>query len=193
MFQEPEDRLFLVDASRSMEWDFQFDDGRQSPLAMIKRALKEYVMRIAAHGYYDEKRRIGVIAYWATDLRQKLKVDEIIHLYNPPTSLPIYRIDDIKGSGSSCMGDALRYALLLMRESVRKRRRVKVLSDGECTSGVDPLSLTEELTQAKIVIDGVQVGGRMQSPILTKIAEQSAGRFLRVMSYQELLKTLDSP
>jgi hypothetical protein len=167
-----EDRLFLLDASGSMNTKI----GKRGPrkILVAREGLKRFCMERWPVSYYDTPLRIGIVAFRLLGTPGKTVFEVILPLYPPPASIEVYRFDELAAKGGSWAADGLRYAASAMQESDRGVRRVDFISDGSL-EGPDPLPVAGEILKLGATLNTVELSDK-PSVVLAEIAEKGGGK-----------------
>ncbi len=105
------------------------------------------------------------------------------------------RLEPAALGGRTAIGDALAVALGLVRSSAPGRAGIVLVTDGESNAGaLEPLTAAQVAAERGIAVDAVAVGGaagdegpgRINEPLLRRIAERSGGRFVRARDERSL-------
>jgi Mg-chelatase subunit ChlD len=185
--QQMQDRLFLFDASRSM--NFKLKNQKESKLKLVKDALFSFCSDNWPVSYYDRPIRLGIVAFRLLGVPGESKFEVIVPLYPSPVSLELYRLKDIDAKGGCFLADGLNYALNVLRESERINRRVDLITDADSPQGPDPLPLARMLKDFGIFLNVVEVAEN-STMLMQEISSQSNGKYWLVRNLQELLQAL---
>lgn len=177
MFDESnsEDRLYLFDASRSM--NERLKNGERK-IKIVKDGLKEFCLERWPESYYDLPLRIGIVAFRLLGTPGETRFEEIVPPYSGLPSLPLYLLDELSCKGGSPMDDALNYALIVMNESMRPIRRLYFISDGE-NDGSDPKQIAERIGKIGIELKSIQIADN-ESSLMVEIAKAANGNYYLV-------------
>ncbi len=100
----------------------------------------------------------------------------------------VSRLEPSALGGRTAVGDGLAVALDLLRETAPGRAGIVLVSDGESNAGaVEPLTAAQAAADRGVAVDAVAVGGaagdegpgRINEPLLRRIAARTGGRFVR--------------
>jgi Mg-chelatase subunit ChlD len=184
---EREDRLFLVDTSASMAERVGPDHARK--IDIVKLGLKQFCMERWPEMYYDRPLRVGIVTFRQTGLPATPYFEQLIPLFPTPAVLEVYRIEEIKVRGSSPLCEALKYASMVMRESTRPVRRVKLIGDGD-NDGPDPMKEVDKVAAERIRVDCVEVSEKA-SALMTEIAARTGGKHSLIDTSRDIRKALE--
>jgi Mg-chelatase subunit ChlD len=171
--EELEDRLYLIDASNSM--DEKLSDSKPRKIEIVKQGLSAYCRNVWPVSYYDRPIRIGIVAFRLLGTPGDTRFEVIIPLYPSPMSLEMYRLAQLKPKGSCHVEDGLEYARVLMSESERTVRKLYLISDGGFT-GHDPLPAARALNTVGVQLKCIELG-TVSSKMMQDIASQSSGTY----------------
>ncbi len=184
---EKEDRLFLVDTSASMARRVGPDHSRK--IDIVKVGLKQFCLEHWPETYYDRPLRVGIVVFRQTGLPATPYFEQLVPLFPSPAILEVYRIDEIRVRGSSPLYEAFKYASLVMRDSSRPVKRVKLIGDGD-NDGPDPMKEVDEAVAAGIRVDCVEISEKA-SKLMTEIAARTGGKHSLVDSSRDIRKALE--
>jgi len=184
---EHEDRLFMVDSSASMSERIGPDHSRK--IDIVKAGLKQFCLEHWPDMYYDKPLRIGIVVFRQTGLPATPYFEQLVPLFPTPAVLEIYRIDEVRVRGGSPLYEAFRYASIVMRDSTRPVKRVKLIGDGG-NDGPDPMEEVEAVVAAGIRVDSVEIS-RSASKLMAEIASRTGGRHYLIDSSRDMRKALE--
>ncbi len=184
---EREDRLFLVDTSASMSGRIGPDRSRK--IEIVKTGLKQFCVEHWPDMYYDRPLRIGIVIFRQTGLPATPYFEQLVPLFPTPAVLEIYRIDEVRVRGSSPLYEAFRYASVVMRDSTRPIKRVKLIGDGE-NDGPDPMEEVDAVVAAGIKVDCVEIS-ESASKLMLDIASRTGGKHFLVDTSRDMRKALE--
>lgn len=168
--REAEDRLFLVDGSRSMAARLR---SGQRKLDIVKGGLKQFCLERWPFSYYPWPLRIGIVAYRFLGTPGEARFEEVVPLYPEPLSLELYLLEGLSAKGGSPLDHALGYGLAVLGESLRGRRRLYIISDGG-NDGEDPVPLARELGEQGIELTCVELANE-PGALLQDLARAAGG------------------
>jgi len=185
-FAEAEDRLYMIDGSRSMNG--RLGGGKESKLGAVRKTLMEFCMENWGASYYPWPLRIGVTAYRLLGTPGKTVFEEVIPLNPEPVSLELWRLEGLGGRGGAVVRDPLQRGLLILKESPRGKRRLVLIGDGG-DSGADPSDVAREIGEAGIELLSVELGEE-STDSMKNIARSSGGRYELARTLDEVRKTI---
>lgn len=181
-----EDRLFMVDTSRSMGWKLRGE--KQSKLDMVKDSLFSFCSKNWPLSYYDKPTRIGIVAFRLLGVPGETKFEVIIPLYPSPVSLELFRLKKIDAKGGCFVSDGLKYASIVLRESERLQKRLDLISDGD-TQGPDPIPYARIFKDSGIFVNVIEVAENPTSR-MQDIALHSGGKYWQVRNAYDIALAL---
>lgn len=185
--QELQDRLFLLDTSRSMGW--RIHGGKERKLDLMKDGLMAYCTKLWPLSYYDKPIRLGVVAFRLLGVSGDTKFEIIVPLYPSPMSLELFRLQKIDAKGGCYIADGLKYASIILRESDRQVRRLDLITDGD-SQGPDPVPYARIFKDAGIFLNLIELAENPTAP-MQEIASQSGGKYWLVRNAYELAQALE--
>jgi hypothetical protein len=185
-FAEAEDRLYMIDGSRSMNERFGREKG--SKLGAVRQTLMDYCMENWSASYYPWPLRIGVTAYRLLGTPGKTVFEEIIPLDPEPVSLELWRLEELNGRGGALIRDPLERGLLILKESPRGKRKLVLIGDGG-DSGEDPSEVAREIGKAGIELLSVELG-KESTDSMKNIARSSGGKYQLAKNSEDVRKTI---
>jgi Mg-chelatase subunit ChlD len=180
-----EDRLYLIDASKSM--NEKLSDGPRK-FDIVKQGLLAYCQNLWPVSYYDRPLRIGIVAFRFLGTPGSTCFEVIIPLYPSPVSLEMYRLLDLKPKGACHVADGLEYAKIVMAESDRTLKRLCLISDGGFT-GPNPLPVAKSLKDIGIQLNCIELG-TASSKAMQETASESGGIYQLVSNDKNFEKAL---
>jgi Mg-chelatase subunit ChlD len=162
--------------------------NKMKKIQIVKKGLKEFCLETWPVSYYQWPLRIGIVFFRLLGTPGETKFEVIVPLYPEPASLELYRLDTIGVKGGSPLQDALKYALILMNESTRKIKQIKLIGDGG-NDGPDPNPFAEEIGKSGILLDCIELSDST-SEIMKDIARASNGKYYQVRNTDEFLQTI---
>jgi Mg-chelatase subunit ChlD len=169
--EELEDRLYLIDASKSM--GEKLSENSPEKIEIVKQGLAAYCRSLWPVSYYDRPIRIGIVAFRFVGTPGNTRFEVIIPLYPSPMSLEMYRLNDLRARGSCHVEDGLEFARILLSESERSTRRLYLISDGGFT-GLDPLPVARALKDIGVQLKCIELA-TASSKTMVEIASESGG------------------
>jgi von Willebrand factor type A domain len=185
-FADAEDRLYMIDGSRSM--NERFGREKQSKLGVVRQTLMSFCMENWSASYYPWPLRIGVTAYRLLGTPGKTVFEEVIPLNPEPASLELWRLEGLYGRGGAMLRDPLERGLVILKESPRGKRRLVLIGDGG-DSGEDPSDVAKGIGKAGIELVTVELG-KESSDSMKKIASSSGGRYQLAKDSDEVRKAI---
>lgn len=182
--KEAEDRLFLIDASFSMNRKV----GGRKRIDIVREGLKSFCLEKWPIAYYEWPLRIGIIAFHLLGTPGRTVFDVLVPLNPTPPHLELFRLDELKAKGGSPLYEGFRYAYHLMLGSTRGRRRVKFIGDGDI-EGPDPSPILEEMVKANITTDSIELSEK-PSELMMGIAKKGGGKYYCVRSLEEFTRAI---
>lgn len=183
-----EDRLFLVDASGSMNDKVRGSKVRRFDI--VREGLKKFCFERWPVSYYDRPLRIGIVAFRLLGTPGETVYEVIVPLYPTPATLELYRLDDLGPKGGSWFADGLEYAYIMVSESLRKVKRIDFISDGT-PEGPSAFPVAEKIRNAGIVLNSLEISD-VSSTIMKDIASAGGGGYHLVKSLEEFYPIISS-
>jgi len=184
---EREDRLFLVDTSASMSEKIGPDHSRK--IDIVKTGLKQFCVEHWPDMYYDRPLRIGIVIFRQTGLPARPYFEQLVPIFPTPAVLEIYRIGEVRVRGGSPLYEAFRYASVVMRDSTRPVKRVKLIGDGG-NDGPDPMEEVDVVVASGIKVDCVELS-TAPSKLMLDIASKTGGKHFLIDSSRDIRKALE--
>ena len=181
-----EDLLFMVDGSRSMGGKLK--SSGMTKIGMVKEGLMEFVTERWPVSYFPWPLRIGVTFYRLLGTPGGMQVDVVVPLNPAPASLELYRLDGMPCKGGSPLVDAVRYAIREVGDSIRSKKVVKLVSDGD-NDGAPIKGIEEELKASPVPIDTIELSNSA-SKELREIARLTHGTYSRPLSMADFQKAI---
>lgn len=184
--KEAEDRLYLIDGSRSMNG--RLGREKRSKVGTVKQILLDFCTENWSASYYPWPLRIGVTAYRLLGTPGRTVFDEIIPLNPEPVSLELWRLQELSGRGGAVIKDALEHALAIMGESPRGKKKLVLIGDGG-DSGPDPSDIAREVGKIGVELVCVELGNE-SSHVMRIVAKESGGKYQLAKSYEEVKRLI---
>ena len=185
--QQLQDRLFLLDTSRSMGWRIR--GGTERKLDLMKDGLMAFCSKLWPLSYYDKPIRLGVVAFRLLGVPGDTKFEVIVPLYPSPMSLELFRLQKIDAKGGCYISDGLRYASIILRESDRPVKRLDLITDGD-SQGPDPVPYARIFKDAGIFLNLIEMAENPTTP-MQEVASQSGGKYWLARNAYELAQALE--
>ncbi|MBI2648604.1 MAG: VWA domain-containing protein [Thaumarchaeota archaeon] len=176
-----EDRLFLVDASGSMNHKVRGTKARRFDI--VREGLKTFCFERWPVSYYDRPLRISIVAFRLLGTPGETVYEVIVPLYPTPPTLELYRLDDLGPKGGSWFVDGLEYAYMTVSESLRKVKRIDFISDGT-PEGPSATPVAEKIRSAGIVLNSLEISD-VSTKIMQDIAATGGGSYHLVKTVEE--------
>ncbi|MDV3293817.1 MAG: VWA domain-containing protein [Nitrososphaerales archaeon] len=170
-----QDLLFLIDGSRSMGGKLK--GAGRSKFEIVRAGLSGFVAEKWPISYFPWPLRIGVTFFRLIGTPGRTEIDIVISMNPPPSSLEMYRLKEMPCRGGSPLVDALKYGVSTISESLRKDRKVKVISDGG-NDGPRVKTIAEELKAAKVQFDAIELSNSASGE-LREVASLTGGKYYR--------------
>lgn len=183
-----EDRLFLVDASGSMNDKVRGTKVRRFDI--VREGLKKFCFERWPVSYYDRPLRIGIVAFRLLGTPGETVYEVIVPLYPTPPSLELYRLDDLGPKGGSWFADGLEYGYITVSESLRKVRRIDFISDGT-PEGPSAIPVAEKIRNAGIVLNSLEISD-LSTNLMHEIASTGGGNYHLVKNLEEFYAAISS-
>jgi len=184
--KEAEDRLYLIDGSRSM--NEKLGREKRSKVGIVKQILLDFCTENWSASYYPWPLRIGVTIYRLLGTPGETVFDEIIPLNPEPVSLELWRLQELSGRGGAIIRDALERGLVIMNESPRGKKRLVLIGDGG-DNGPDPSDVATELGKNGVELVCVELGNE-SSHVMRVVAKESGGKYQLAKSYEEVRRLI---
>jgi hypothetical protein len=185
-FAEAEDRLYMIDGSRSM--NERLGGEKQSKLGAVRKTLMDFCMENWSASYYPWPLRIGVTAYRLLGTPGKTVFEEVIPLDPEPASLELWRLEELSGRGGATIRDPLERGLLILKESPRGKKTLVLIGDGG-DSGEDPSDVAREIGKAGIDLLAVELG-KESTDSMKNVARSSGGRYQLAKNSEDVRETI---
>ena len=185
--QPLQDRLFLLDVSRSMGWHIR--GGREIKIDLMKDGLMAFCSKLWPLSYFDRPIRLGIVAFRLIGIPGDSKFDVIVPLYPSPMSLELYRLQVKEAKGGCYISDGLKYGSILLRESDRPVRRLDIITD-EDIQGPDPIPYAKIYKDSGIFLNLIELSEN-PTPSMQEVASQSAGKYWLVRNAYDLAQALE--
>ena len=182
-----QDRLFLLDTSRSMGWRIR--GGKERKLDLMRDGLMAYCSKLWPLSYYDKPVRLGVVSFRLLGVPGDTKFDVIVPLYTSPMSLELYRLQNIDAKGGCYISDGLKYASIVLRESDRPVKRLDLITDGDF-QGPDPVPYARIFKDSGIFLNMIEMAEKPSTP-MQELASQGGGRYCLVRNAYELAQSFE--
>jgi Mg-chelatase subunit ChlD len=169
------DLLFLVDGSRSMGEKLR--GAGKTKIEIVRLGLSRFVEERWPISYFPWPLRIGIVFFRLLGTPGSTQIDVVVPLNPAPASLELYRLNGMPCKGGSPLVDALQFATASVGESVRKERKVKLISDGG-NDGPKVKTFQERLKQARVPFDAIELSNA-DSGELRDIAAFTGGKYYR--------------
>ncbi len=183
---EAEDRLYLIDGSRSM--NERLKGEKLSKMASVKKILMDFCTENWSASYYTWPLRIGITAYRLLGTPGKTAFEEIIPLNPEPISLELWRLEALSGRGGAIIKDALERGLSTMNESPRGKKKIVLVGDGG-DSGEDPGELAREIGKSGIELVSLELA-KESTHIMRIIAKESGGKYHLSRTYDDIRRAI---
>ncbi len=170
-----QDVLFLIDGSRSMGG--RLKGAGKSKFEIVRAGLNGYVSERWPISYFPWPLRIGIAFYRLLGTPGSSQIDVVVSLNPPPASLEMYRLNEMPCRGGSPLVDALKFGVGAISESLRKDRKVKVISDGG-NDGPKVKTMAEELKAARAQFDAIELSNSASGE-LREVASLTGGKYYR--------------
>jgi len=167
-----EDRLFLIDASGSMNSKLGI---KKRKIDIVKSGLTAFCSTRWPISYYNIPLNIGIVAFRLLGTPGKTVFETIVPISPSPTSLELYRLTDLSAKGGSWFMEALEYALLTLVESPRKVKRVDFVSDGT-SEGPDSRPIAEKINNEGIILNTIEVSDD-STDLMMELAKLGGGSY----------------
>jgi Mg-chelatase subunit ChlD len=185
--QQLQDRLFLLDTSRSMGWHIR--GGKERKLDLMKEGVMAFCTRLWPLSYYDKPIRLGIVAFRLLGVPGDTRFEVVVPLYPSPMSLELFRLQKIDAKGGCYVSDGLKYASIVLRESERQVRRLDLITDGD-SQGPDPVPYARIFKDAGIFLNLIELSEN-PTPQMQEIASQGGGKYWNVRNAYELAQALE--
>ncbi len=185
--QQMEDRLFLLDCSRSMGW--KLSSGKERKLDIAKDALMAFCTKYWPLSYYDRPIRLGIVAFRLLGVPGETKFEVIVPLYPSPMSLELFRLQKIDAKGGCFISDGLKYASIVLRESDRPIKRLDIITDGD-SQGPDPVPYARLFKDAGIFLNLVELADNPTAQ-MQDVALQGGGKYWLARNAYELSRAIE--
>lgn len=169
------DLLFLIDGSRSMGGKLK--GAGRSKFEIVQAGLGGFIAEKWPISYFPWPLRIGIAFYRFLGTPGRTEIDVVVSMNPPPSSLELYRLTDMPCKGGSPLVDALKYGVSTISESLRRDRKVKVISDGG-NDGPKVKTMAEELKSARVPFDAIELSNSASGE-LRDIASLTGGKYYR--------------
>jgi Mg-chelatase subunit ChlD len=183
-----EDRLFLVDASGSMNDKIRGTKTRRFDI--VREGLKKFCLERWPISYYDRPLRIGIVAFRLLGTPGSTVYEVIVPVYPTPATLELFRLDDLGPKGGSWYVEGLEYAHIVMSESLRKVKRIDFISDGT-PEGPSALPVVEKIRNSRIILNAIEVSDA-PSEAMQQIATAGGGSYRLVKNLDEFYAAISS-
>lgn len=180
------DVLFMIDGSRSMGG--KLGSAGMSKIKMIKTGLMGFVSEHWPVSYFPWPLRIGISFYRLLGTPGSMQVEVVVPLNPAPASLELFRLDELECKGGSPLADAVRHAISVASDSVRKEKVVKLISDGG-NDGEAVKNVAEELKESPVVIDAIELSNEASAE-LREVASLTHGAYSRPKNMFEFEKAI---
>ena len=181
-----EDLLFVIDGSRSMGGKLK--SSGMSKMKMVKTGLMGFVNEHWPVSYHPWPLRMGISFYRLLGTPGSTEIEVVVPLNPAPASLELFRLDEMACKGGSPLVDAVRYGINATSDSIRKERKVKLISDGG-NDGAPIGSIAEELKSSPVVIDAIELSNEASKEV-RDIASLTHGEYSRPHSLAEFAKAI---
>ncbi|MDV3244129.1 MAG: VWA domain-containing protein [Nitrososphaerales archaeon] len=169
------DLLFLIDGSRSM--GERLKGAGRSKIDIVRLGLNGFVAERWPVSYFPWPLRIGIAFYRLLGTPGSAEIDVVVSLDPPPANLELYRLNNMPCKGGSPLVDALRFAVDSISESMRRERKVKVISDGG-NDGPRVKTFAEDLKRVGVPFDAIELSNSASGE-LRDIAVLTGGKYHR--------------
>lgn len=183
---DAEDRLYLIDGSRSM--NERLSGEKRSKISAVRQILMDFCTENWSASYYTWPLRIGVTAYRLLGTPGRTAFEEIIPLDPEPVSLELWRLEELSGRGGAIIGDALERGLAIMNESPRGKKKIVLVGDGG-DGGEDPSDFAREIGKAGVELISVDLA-KESTHVMRVIAKESGGKYHLAKGYEDLKRTI---
>lgn len=182
----PRDVFFLIDGSRSM--NEKIGSTGQRKIKIVREGLTKYCLDQWPVSYYPWPVRIGIVFFRLLGTPGSTVFDVVVPLDPEPPSLELYRLTEASMKGGSPLVDAVRYGLVVLNESNRQDKRMKLIGDGG-NDGEEIGACEEELKSAGIPVDSIELSDS-PSERMRRVSSLSHGTYHQVKTIHEFMDAI---